>query len=327
LDLLTRVLSRREKIGRRLEQAEAEFLKKKKRKEVRDCKPFFCLWGEKVDAIQFFERRFDALSREIDQEQQQPSDLKDTGCAFVTFADRVTAQVAAQCVLKHDSLLHPLMKSWACDAAPAPMTVLWKNLWVPHMLRWMLSLAVNAATFVLIFFWMIPVGFASSVSNLTTLSQVFPFLIPVFNAMPALLKSTIEGILPALAIIIFFAILVKFIITPLCLLEGQWSRAIVDRAVFNKFCFFVCLFVVCFLLLRERKRFYLFQVFNVFLGSIVASGILTVLPQIASNPANAINLLAKSLPPLSNFFRFEMVLLCFVVLLTCCPATSSWQCR
>ncbi len=30
---------------------------------------------------------------------------------------------------------------------------------------------------------MIPVGFASSISNLTVLSQIFPFLIPAVNAL------------------------------------------------------------------------------------------------------------------------------------------------
>ena len=85
-----------------------------------------------------------------------------------------------------------------------------------------------------------------------------------------------------MAVIIFFAILVKFIILPLSLLEGQWSRAVVDRSVFNKF--------------------YLFQVFNVFLGSVIANGLLTVLPQIVSNPNNIVNLMAKALPSQATYF-------------------------
>jgi hypothetical protein len=40
---------------------------------------------------------------------------------------------------------------------------------------------------------MIPVGFASSISNLTTLAQIFPFLIPAVNALPSVVKSFIEG--------------------------------------------------------------------------------------------------------------------------------------
>jgi hypothetical protein len=150
---LFKLLEEREDIGRRLEQAEAELLKKGERKVVRDCKPFFCCWGKKEDAILFFGRKFQELSQQIEMEQNNPSSPPETGCCFVTFKDRVTAQVAAQSILKHDTLKHPLMKAWVCDpgissflvctfllvnylAAPSPQTVLWHNLWVPHLLRW-----------------------------------------------------------------------------------------------------------------------------------------------------------------------------------------------
>ncbi len=95
-------------------------------------------------------------------------------------------------------------------------------------------------------------------------------------------KAFIEGFLPSLAVIIFLAILVKFIITPLVLLQGHVDMSVCSREIFNKF--------------------YLFQVFNVFLGSVVTSGILTVLPQIVANPNNIINLLAKALPGQATYF-------------------------
>ncbi len=280
---LVELIQEKEKIGKLLERAEAHLLKQKERPTARDCKFFYCCVGRKVDAINFFQSKFDALSQEIaDMQRNPPPESAESGACFVTFKDRKTAQVAAQVVLKHTPLYYPIQKSWVSDAAPAPTTVLWENLHVSHIVRWLISLGVNVATFLLIFFWMIPIGFASSISNLTVLSQVFPFLIPVIAALPPAVKSFIEGLLPTLVVIIFFAILVDYILRPLSMLERQWSMAVVDRSVFNKF--------------------FLFQVFNIFLGSVLSTGFLKVLPQIIENPTSIINLLANALPQQAGYF-------------------------
>ncbi len=147
---LFKLIEDREDIGKRLEQAEAEFLKKKKRVSVRDCKPFFCCFGAKEDAIVFFSKKISDLNDQIKAEQSK--ELAAAGCAFVLFNDRTTAQCAAQCVVRFESFSHPLMKSWDTSAAPDPSSVLWHNLWVPHMLRWLLSMIVNFLTLILIFF-------------------------------------------------------------------------------------------------------------------------------------------------------------------------------
>lgn len=102
-------------------------------------------------------------------------------------------------------------------------------------------------------------------------------------------KGLIEGFLPGLVIIIFFAILVSFIITPLAKAEGQLSHLVVLRSVFNKY--------------------YLFLLFNVFLGSALASGILNVLPQVIANPTSTVALIAQSLPQQATYFiEYVMIL-------------------
>ncbi len=92
-----------------------------------------------------------------------------------------------------------------------------------------------------------------------------------------------------LILVIFFAILVKLIITPLARAEHPYSQAAVESSVFNKY--------------------FLFLLFNIFLGSIVASGIFNILPQIAANPTNIVTLLAETLPRQVTFFiSYVMVL-------------------
>lgn len=88
---------------------------------------------------------------------------------------------------------------------------------------------------------------------------MFPFLIPLLNVVPPI-KGFIEGFLPGLALIIFFALLVSTIIPAMARLEGNLRIDIEDRTVFTKY--------------------YLFLIFNVYLGTIIASGVLSVIGQI-----------------------------------------------
>ena len=95
-----------------------------------------------------------------------------------------------------------------------PETILWDNLNIEFAQRWARACVVNVVTFLLIFFWMIPIGFAVSISNLDNLMKLLPFLKPVLDLSPSL-KNFIEGFLPSIVIIVFFAILAKGVITPL----------------------------------------------------------------------------------------------------------------
>ncbi len=79
---------------------------------------------------------------------------------------RAEAQKAAQSVLRHRDQKHPLDKTWVTQLAPAPDTVNWDKLSVTHVARWVRRLIVNILTFLLVFFWMVPVAFASSLANL-----------------------------------------------------------------------------------------------------------------------------------------------------------------
>ena len=138
------------------------------------------------------------------------------------------------------------------------------------------------------FLWTIPVVFASGLSNMQTLATLLPFLVPILDLVPVI-KGFIEGFLPGLVIIIFFAILVKFIITPLAKAEGQYSIGTVRRSVFNKY--------------------FLFCVVNIFLASVFASSFFQVIGEIAENPAIIPTLLAESLPSQAPYFVSYIMIL------------------
>ncbi len=169
-------------MGQKLEQMNAVLLKTGERKQVRDMPPCYCC-GTKQDGIEFFQRRFAEESIVCEHKMARAPEVArySSVVAFVTFKTIVAAQMASQVVLTEQQFQHPLEKQMIVEPAPAPETVAWKALHVSHMNRFVRCIFVNIVTFLLIFFWMIPVAFASSLANLTTLTAVLPFLVPILN--------------------------------------------------------------------------------------------------------------------------------------------------
>jgi uncharacterized membrane protein YkgB len=169
-------------VGLKLEEMNAILLKKGERKQVRHMPPFY-LCGRKEDGIEFFERRVGEESVICETKAQRAvHEAKYAGvAAFVTFKSIAAAQMASQTVLSEQLFQQPLEKQMIVEPAPAPEAVAWKALHVTHLSRFVRCVIVNIATFLLIFFWMIPVAFASSLANLTTLSTILPFLVPILS--------------------------------------------------------------------------------------------------------------------------------------------------
>ena len=108
--------------------------------------------------------------------------------------------------------------------------------------------------------------------------------------------------LPGLAFLIFNIILYDYIITPLAKLEAHPSKLVTSRSIFNKVCtfddhpLFLYFCHALFSLTVSCFQFFLFQVFNTFLGSVVANGIINVINDILANPTVIVRILADSVP-------------------------------
>ncbi len=222
-------LKDRMKMGLKEEQMQAFLITKGERKVVRDKKPLYACCGNKVDGIDFFHQRYEEETAICATKAERAAvDAKYAGvAAFVTFKSISTAQMAGQVVFAEQRFAQPLEKQFIVEPAPAPETVAWTALHVTHASRFVRCVIVNIVTFLLIFFWMIPVAFASGLANMTTLSTLLPFLVPLLS-VSSVVRGFIEGFLPGLVLIIFFAILVSLIITPL-------ARAEVTRSTIYSF--------------------------------------------------------------------------------------------
>lgn len=132
---------------------------------------------------------------------------------------------------------------------------------------------------------MIPIGFVSSLATLKSLSRIpaLGFLVDILQTNEQL-SHFIQGLLPSLILTIFLALLpliLKFFIH----FENNYTKLEDELAFFQKF--------------------FLFQLFNVFLGVFVASslfGVLSQLIQFAWAPGELVLLLAESVPNSANFY-------------------------
>ncbi|KAL7212531.1 hypothetical protein ACSBR2_015261 [Camellia fascicularis] len=198
------------------------------------------------------------------REKQQPS-------ALVFFFSRATAAFAAQ------SLHAGMVDTWTVMDAPEPRQLIWTNLPKNFYERKIRQSVVYVIVALTIIFYMIPIGLISAFTTLTNLQKLLPFLL--------------EAYLPQIALIIFLALLPKFLLF-LSKVEGIPSQSHVERAASGKY-------------------FY-FTVFNVFLGVKLGGTLFNSLKTIEKNPNFIVSFLAESLPSNATFFLTYVALRSFV---------------
>ncbi|CAN1811224.1 Calcium permeable stress-gated cation channel 1 [Linum perenne] len=204
---------------------------------------FLGLRGEKVDAIDFYTSKMEKLSVEIAEERarvaKDPNSIMPA--AFVSFKTRWGAAVCAQT----QQVRNPTL--WLTDWASEPRDVYWKNLAIPYVSLTVRRLIVGVAFFFLTFFFMIPIAMVQSLASIEGIEKAAPFLEPIIEAK--FIKSVVQGFLPGIALKLFL-IFLPTILMIMSKFEGFISVSSLER--------------------RAATRFYIFNIINVFLGSIIA---------------------------------------------------------
>ncbi|KAL4180901.1 hypothetical protein AMTRI_Chr12g268420 [Amborella trichopoda] len=220
---------------------------------------FLGLWGEKVDSIDFYTAEIEKLSKEeaAERERVMSSPKCIMPAAFVSFRTRWGAAVCAQTQQSRNPTI------WLTNWAPEPRDVYWHNLAIPFVSLTIRRLIVAVAFFFLTFFFMIPITFVQSLANIEDIEKVAPFLKKIIEKK--FIKSLIQGVLPGLALKIFL-ILLPTILMLMSKFEGYIAVSILER--------------------RAAAKYYLFQLVNVFLGSIIAGTAFQQLHTFIHQPAN-----------------------------------------
>ncbi|TYJ12890.1 hypothetical protein E1A91_A10G011900v1 [Gossypium mustelinum] len=237
---------------------------------------FLGLCGQKVDAIEHHEAEIKKLSKEIAEERERVK--KDPKAimpaAFVSFKSRWGAAVCAQTQQSRDPT------SWLTEWAPEPCDVYWPNLPIPYVSLAIRRLIMAVAFFFLTFFFIIPIASVQALASIEGLEKVAPFLKPIIDMK--FIKSVIQGILPGLALKLFL-IFLPTILMIMAKFEGFTSKSSLER--------------------RAATRYYLFNLVNVFLGSIVAGSALEQLNTFIKQSANEIpRTIGVAVPLRATFF-------------------------
>lgn len=148
---------------------------------------------------------------------------------------------------------------------------------------------VYLIVFLTIVFYMIPIGLISAFTTLPNLRKMLPFLRPLVDQ--DVVKTVLQAYLPQIALIVFLALLPKFLLF-LSKAEGIPSESHAIRAASGKY-------------------FY-FSVLNVFIGVTLSATLFDTFKSIQKEPNSIVDLLASSLPGRATFFLTFVALRFFV---------------
>jgi len=174
--------------------ATRQWVSEKDRPTVRINPPYI---GRKVDAVQYYRDQLKASVPIVEQLQRQLSlkNGKILPALFVEFESQRAAQAAYSAPFwKQPYNIEPAMISIA-----KPDEIVWENLRIGKVERWIRTVVANVIVVLLIIFWSIPVGIAGSLADLDTIAQNFAPLSFLSTLSPSA-KSMISGLLPTLII-------------------------------------------------------------------------------------------------------------------------------
>ncbi|PUZ66121.1 hypothetical protein GQ55_3G281600 [Panicum hallii var. hallii] len=234
------------------------------------------LWGQKVDAIEYYKKEIEELCKQEDEERQKvitdPNSIMPA--AFVSFKTRWGAAVCAQT----QQTSNPTV--WLTEWAPEPRDVYWANLAIPYVELSVRRLIIAVSFFFLTFFFMVPIAIVQSLANLDDIEKVLPFLKPIIERNS--LKPVIQGFLPGIVLKIFL-ILLPTILMAMSKIEGHTSLSGLDR--------------------KTAMKYYVFLFVNVFLGSVITGTAFQQLDNFIHQSANKIpEVVGESIPMKATFF-------------------------
>jgi calcium permeable stress-gated cation channel len=121
----------------------------------------------------------------------------------------------------------------------APEDVVWDNMQLVWWQRLIRIYSINSAIAALIVFYAIPTAFVGSISNITYLTNLLPWLGFIYG-LPSQLLGLITGLLPPVMLAIWMALL-PFILRFACKWQGHPTRTVIELTVQQLyFAFLVC---------------------------------------------------------------------------------------
>lgn len=160
------------------------------------------LFGEKVDSIHWYRSELARVIKEVVvlQQKHQGGDAKPLSAMFVEFNSQADAQIALQ-TLSHHRPFHMAPRFIGIS----PDEVVWEALNLSWWQRIVRKFAVQGGLAALVIFWSFPAAIVGTISNITYLCNLIPFLGFILK-LPDLIKGAIEGLLPSAALVLLLSL-------------------------------------------------------------------------------------------------------------------------
>ncbi|PLB52172.1 DUF221 domain protein [Aspergillus steynii IBT 23096] len=235
------------------------------------------IFEKRVDTINWLRKQLVEVSEEVEQLQQKHKngDVKLLSAVFIEFNTQSDAQIALQ-TLSHHQPLHMTPRYTGIS----PREVVWSALNLSWWQRIVRKFLVKGGIAALVVFWSIPSALVGTVSNITYLTGMFPFL-GFIDKLPGTIKGVIAGLLPSAALVLLMS-LVPIICRFCARRAGVPSTSRVE--------------------LFTQSAHFCFQVVQVFLVTTLTSAASAATAQIIQDPLSAKDLLAENLPKATNFY-------------------------
>lgn len=233
------------------------------------------LIGKKVDTLDYGAEHLGELNKSIKKQQLEHNSNTQVPSVFLEFPTQLELQKAYQAIPYNKSF-----KGTKRFTGAAPDDIIWENLALTPTKRKIKKAIATTVLTLTIIFWCIPVAVVGAISNINNLTDKVHFL-RFINNLPNVLMGLITGLLPVVALAILMSLVPPFIKK-----MGKVSGAITVQDV-ERYC---------------QSWYFAFQVVNVFFVVTVASAAASAVTTVIDQPSEALNLLAKKIPPASNFY-------------------------
>lgn len=154
-------------------------------------------FGKKVDSIHWYRSELTRIAEEVAdlQQKHQNGEAKQLSAMFIEFNSQSDAQIALQ-TLSHHRPFHMTPRFIGIS----PREVVWEALNLSWWQRIIRRFAVQGGLAALVIFWSFPAAIVGTISNITYLCNIVPFLRFILD-LPSFIKGAIEGLLPSAALV------------------------------------------------------------------------------------------------------------------------------
>lgn len=160
------------------------------------------MFEKKVDTINWLRERLVEVSKEVEHLQRKHRDgkMKNLSAVFIEFNTQSDAQIAFQ-TLSHHQPLHMTPRFIGIS----PREVVWSALNLSWWQRIVRKFLIKGGIAALVVFWSIPSALVGTISNITYLSKMLPFL-GFIEKLPDTIKGVIAGLLPSAALVLLMSL-------------------------------------------------------------------------------------------------------------------------